>query len=226
MGESFCFVVKHCFKALVFALFLINTSESWVPSNSSRALSKSRLKSPLEMSSTNKGIYGIPGASWTSPTWNWGYAQGTGHDCAGICRGKYSSIEDRQALVDNLLKIDIGDEPFVDVEELKLILGLAFQSGRWDGSDGGIGGYGSVLSMIAEAKRYEDESQTVSHGRLMMDLADRFPKVLDWSRPTEGVRKTLEESMQSCIRIPDVTVGLQRCCGLVFLAMGFVQKGL
>ena len=94
------------------------------------------------MNKKKKEIYNIPGSGWKSPTWNWGYAVGTGHDCAMICRKKYDSFQKRKDLILSLLEPttpldtkshhddgnDVGDDdtsirdpPF---EEVKLILGL------------------------------------------------------------------------------------------------------
>merc|ERR1719282_1135055 len=104
---------------------------------------------------TTKTIYGIEGSGWKSPDWNWGSARGTGHDCAAICRRRWSDPADRRKLVDSLLDpVEFKasrPESEVPFEEIKLILGLAWQRGRWDGSDGGPGGYGTVLEIMAEA---------------------------------------------------------------------------
>ena len=67
-----------------------------------------------------KTIYGVPNSGWTSPEWNWGYAVGTGHDCAAICRQKYASSDERSKLIEDLLAAGAGDE--TDLEEVKLVL--------------------------------------------------------------------------------------------------------
>jgi hypothetical protein len=103
----------------------------------------------------NKGeLYGIPNSGWTNPQWNWGYARGTGHDCAAICRTRYQTRASRETLVQQLL-LNHEEPPTTNIEEVKLVLALAWQKGRWDGSDGGRGGYGDVLAYMAQAERYE-----------------------------------------------------------------------
>jgi len=70
-------------------------------------------------------------------------------------------------------RCDEGNElPFDDV---KLVLTLAWQSGRWDGIDGGRGGYGDVLSAMADARRYETEDTEESRSvTLAQDMRSRF----------------------------------------------------
>eukprot|EP00984_Skeletonema_dohrnii_P029991 scaffold21033_cov71-Skeletonema_dohrnii-CCMP3373.AAC.1 len=132
-------------------LVLGKTSAFHFPSSlltTSRKICRHRLQmtyypSPTE---TEKEIYNIPNSGWKSKQWNWGSASGTGHDAAMICRRRWDSREERQKLVQSLLdpvefKASYPDSE-VPFEEVKLVLGLAWQRGRWDGSDGGPGGYG------------------------------------------------------------------------------------
>ena len=178
----------------------------------------------MTFSNPSKEIYGIPGSGWTSPTWNWGYAQGTGHDCAAISRRQYSSRQDRQVLVQRLLTSTSDETNPVDIEELKLVLGLAFQRGRWDGSDGGPGGYSEVLAMMAQAERYEDPSEELSNHRLADDMAERYTLLLVGIDLEQ--QKQLSDYMQEYIKIPDSAVALRRCSGLVLKTMGFILRGL
>ena len=46
----------------------------------------------------------------------------------------------------SIVSVDESRQP--PFEEVKLVLGLAWQNGRWDGSDGGRGGYGDILVAI------------------------------------------------------------------------------
>jgi hypothetical protein len=182
-------------------------------------------------------IYGIPGSGWQSPTWNWGYAQGTGHDCAAICRRQYATRASRQALVDNLLVVvannDKAAAPLVrrepaNFEEVKLILALAWQNGRWDGSDGGPrGGYGVILSAMAEAKRYEHGSNDECARRFIQDMADpkRFqllPFVSDSAM--QQMSSMAEAAVAGTTQ--DYDLDRRRCSGYVLQAMGFVERGL
>ena len=159
-------------------------------------------------------LYGIPNSGWKSPQWNWGSASGTGHDCAMICRNKYDSVSSRKKLVNNLLEATCA-EPF---EEVKLVLGLTWQRGRWNGRDGGKGGYGDVLALMAEAKRYEDGSAEDCAKLFVHDMQERY----------HLVAKDNEEDLQrmeSLIQESDIFVARQRCSGLVLQAIGFVETG-
>lgn len=71
---------------------------------SAEKISKSRLAMSTSVSETTREIYNIPNSGWCSDSWNWGYASGTGHDCAAICRKMYASRDDRQRLVSSLLE--------------------------------------------------------------------------------------------------------------------------
>jgi hypothetical protein len=104
-------------------------------------------------------------------------------------------------------------------EEVKLILALAWQRGRWDKSDGGKGGYGEVLSAMADARRYESGDEEDCSRVLVQDMQDRFP-LLD---------PLLEDRvmMQSIFDLePDIDAARRRCSGLVLKAMGFIENGL
>lgn len=173
--------------------------------------------------SANKIIYGMPGSGWASPEWHWGSAQGTGHDCAAICRRRYASRGDRHALVHELLSATVHETNAMDIEELKLILGLVFQRGRWDGSDGGPGGYRAVLDAMAQAERYEGPNDQVAQRNLVEDLANRYNLLLE--KMSAGDQKALAYCMQQSIQNVDCEVALRRCSGLVLQAMGFVEKG-
>ena len=157
----------------------------------------------------------MPKSGWSSPQWRWGYGVGTGHDCAMICRRQYSTVQSRKALIDALLN---GAPDGPSFEEVKLVLGLAWQNGRWDGSDGGPGGYGEVLAIMAEARRYEDGTEEEVARNLVADMQARF-ELLD---PTEE-----EIAQMRCLTdLDDCDVARRRCAGLVLGAMGFIEKGL
>jgi len=164
-------------------------------------------------------LYGVPDSGWTSPRWNWGSAVGTGHDCAQICRSRYNnSRRARQELVDTL-QAGGNSATEIDFEEVKLVLALAWQRGRWDGSDGGRGGYGEVLQQMANAQRYEvgGSAQECSR-RLVQDMQERY-HLLDPSDEQLRAMKSLDCS--------DGNIFTARCCcaGLVLEAMGFVENG-
>ncbi|CAB9497369.1 expressed unknown protein [Seminavis robusta] len=174
--------------------------------------------------SGSKEIYGVRNSGWKSPQWNWGYAQGTGHDCAAICRRQWSTMEARQELVENLLEPaeDPESRRPKNFEEVKLVLGLAWQRGRWDGSDGGSGGYGDVLRTMAEAKRYEDGTDDENALRLVEDMQCRFDLLADnTSLELREMRALLDGDAAE-----DMDYVQRQCSGLVLEAMGFIEKGL
>jgi len=200
-------------RPLFIALFVVANTSFFVVDGFSMSSSSS--------SNIGKTIYGIPNSGWTSSQWNWGYASGTGHDCALICRRKYASQEERSKLIDELLTTPT----MIDFEEVKLVMALAWQNGRWDGSDGGVGGYGDVLAMMADARRYEEEITDKSSPSpkllLLRDMRKRF-NLLD---PTDDDRIAME-SLKDDDNEGDVDKALRSCSGLVLKAMGFVSNGM
>ncbi|KAL7541768.1 hypothetical protein ACHAXR_012156 [Thalassiosira sp. AJA248-18] len=185
---------------------------------------------------TTKQLYNIAGSGWSSPHWNWGSAQGTGHDCAMICRKRWESKSDRRTLVKSLLNPveykaslpeNLDNHGEVSFEEIKLILGLAWQRGRWDGSDGGPRGYSEVLNIMANAKRYEDEDEVISALNFIDDVSRRFETI---SRNAEelGRMKELMYDVRGKHHAGKEEVFMDRrtCAGLVLDAMGFVDNGL
>jgi len=172
---------------------------------------------------SSKTMYGVKNSGWTSPQWNWGYAAGTGHDCAAICRENYRTIESRMELVQDLCTaptIDAKDRKPENFEEIKLTLALAWQRGRWDGSDGGRGGYGQVLAAMADASRYEDGSEAECSWRLVEDMQQRF-SMLKPEKDRQDQMAKLQDDIGS-----DYDAARRKCCGLVLEAMGFVENGL
>lgn len=169
-------------------------------------------------------MYGIKNSGWKAPQWNWGYAVGTGHDCAAICRRQYSTSTARADLVKNLLEpaVDIDSREPANFEEVKLVLALAWQRGRWDGSDGGPGGYGDVLATMAEAVRYEEGSEDECARCLVQDMSqpERFALVEPSGEEDQAMRSLWEYAGE------DVDIAQRRCSGLVLKAMGFIGKGL
>lgn len=172
------------------------------------------------MSGGNQGeIYNIPGSGWKSPSWNWGYGQGTGHDCAMICRKRWASREDRKDLLLKLTNPTTDENREPNFEEVKLILGLAFQNGRWDRSDGGRGGYGEVLAIMANADRYESDDEDTNATLFSKDLMERFNLIASIDAMDE-----MNQVEQICG--DDVDLMRRKCSALVLSQMGFVDKGL
>lgn len=194
-------------------------SRPWSPSLTNQIQFRSITTLVGMSSSSYKTIYDVPRSGWTSPDWNWGSAYGTGHDCALVCRQRYGTRINRSDLVDRLMK---GSDRSNDVEEIKLVLALAWQRGRWDGSDGGLGGYGEVLVSMAEAQRYEEGDTLDCYRRLLEDMKTRF-EMLD---PTEDDLRAMNEINIDEKDIEYVESALRRCSGLVLKAMGFIENGL
>ena len=169
-----------------------------------------------------KTIYDIPNSGWTSPQWNWGYAAGTGHDCAAICRQRYNSPQARAALIQDLCdspEIIQNREPR-NFEEVKLVLALAWQKGRWDSSDGGRGGYGDILAAMADGSRYETDDDEENSIRLVQDMTARFHLL--------GPTKEQIDKMEQVLGIleKDTDLARRKCSGMVMEGMGFVTNGL
>lgn len=170
--------------------------------------------SQLATGFSSNELYGVPRSGWRSTAWNWGYASGTGHDCARICRDRYST---RQARIDLVSQLQQGQAEPANFEEVKLVLALAWQRGRWDGSDGGAGGFGEVLAEMAAAKRYEEGSEEECARRLTQDMQARF-HLLGPTEEQVAEMQTLEDS--------DADTAQRRCSGLVLEAMGFIDNGI
>ena len=150
-----------------------------------------------------KTIYGVPNSGWTSPQWNWGYAVGTGHDCAAICRRKYASRGERSQLINDLIEADTTK---TDMEEVKLVMALEWQR-NWRC------GYGDVLEMMADARRYEEEGDPSPSSLLLMDTMERF-HLLNPTKEDQATMGALKDSN-------NVDAALRTCSGLVLKAMGF-----
>jgi hypothetical protein len=179
---------------------------------------------------TTKQIYNIPDSGWKSNKWNWGSAQGTGHDCAAICRRRYDDIVDRKQLVDALLSpVEFkASHPNSEVsfEEVKLILGLAWQRGRWDGSDGGPGGYSSVLENMANARRYENDDEVISALNFIEDVSEKFSCISKNVESLNRMKSIANDVRGKHARKEEVFMDRRICAGLILEAMNFVQNGL
>lgn len=181
-------------------------------------------------SSSTKLIYGIPNSGWTSSQWNWGYASGTGHDCAAICRNRYKTSTSRQEFVQSLLlsgssSDNDDDEPpdtSINFEEVKLVLALAWQRGRWDGSDGGSGGYGDVLNEMANAQRYESGSDKECSIRLVQDMQERYHLLKPSNKDLERMEGLLMKGDDDGL---DYDRARRVASGLVLKSMGFIENG-
>lgn len=177
----------------------------------------------MAFSASSKNIYNVPRSGWTAPEFKWGYGDGTGHDCAAISRRTYATKQARSELVENLMNPADESSSATRVpenfEEVKLLLALEWQNGRWDGSDGGPGGYGDVLEAMASAKRYEVGSDDECSRRLVEDMQGRFSLLAPGNKDAEAMATVLDDCGS------DVDKAQRRCCGLVLKAMGFAENG-
>lgn len=210
------------------------------PKKTNRQNHKSNKRTQLAMTSsytcpneTTKQIYNIKDSGWSSPTWNWGSARGTGHDCAAICRRRWSSKSDRKELVNSLLNpVEFKathPQSEVPFEEIKLILGLAWQNGRWDGSDGGPDGYPSVLATMAAARRYEDDDEVISALNFIQDVSMKFDTIsrnADELKLMKSIANDVGRGKRHHAGKEEVFMARRTCAGLVLDAMNFVDKGL
>jgi hypothetical protein len=202
----------------------------------------------MSSNSKEKEIYNIPGSGWKSPSWNWGYANGTGHDCALICRNKYNTRQSRQDLIQALLHPDASASASTSAnlqsfEEVKLILGLTIQRGRWDGTDGGQngGGYSEVLEQMANAKRYESNDEQLNAELFVQDMSERFHLIAgnvfvpqnakhDDDHDDDASEKAYNENMEMMKEIQndcqDYDIMRRKCTALVLQKMGFIELGM
>ena len=179
---------------------------------------------------TTKQIYNIPDSGWKSKKWKWGSAQGTGHDCAAICRRRYDDMSDRKQLVDALLSpVEFKachPNSEVSFEEVKLILGLAWQRGRWDGSDGGPGGYSSVLETMANARRYENDDEVISALNFIDDVSEKFSCISKNNEKLNRMKSIANDVRGKHARKEEIFMDRRICAGLVLEALNFVENGL
>ena len=124
-------------------------------------------------------------------------------------------------------------------EEVKLILALAWQRGRWDGSDGGPNGYRSVLATMVDARRYEhhhhdetdddDDDDVLSALNFIEDVTDKFHTI---SRNSDDLNK-MKDIANGVVRNKkrhasreEIFTARRVCAGMVLDAMNFVDNGL
>mmetsp|Transcript_27419 Transcript_27419/g.65930 ORF Transcript_27419/g.65930 Transcript_27419/m.65930 type:complete len:261 (-) Transcript_27419:59-841(-) len=205
--------------------------------NSSSSNSPRHRSHPLHMTEpyscpneTVKRIYDIPDSGWKSPRWNWGSARGTGHDCAAICRRRWDTKSDRQGLVESLLSPAefkaTHPSSEISFEEVKLILGLAWQRGRWDGSDGGPGGYSQVLETLADARRYEEEDEVISAINFIEDVSGRFETISRTAEESKRMKAIANDVRGKHAGKEELFMMRRKCAGMVLDAMYFAVNGL
>lgn len=175
----------------------------------------------------SKEMYGIPHSGWQSPEWKWGDESGTAHECAAICRHRYRTVESRIKLVQRLLDSSPSPAKPTNLEEIKLVLALAWQQGRWDGTDGGERGYREVLAKMEQAEVYELGTATQCAARLVEDMVSRLPLLLrDTDNDTRRMYLTEISAIRSEVLAGEAIRAQRRCSGLVLQLMGFIDTGI
>lgn len=153
---------------------------------------------------------------------------GTGHDCAVICRRRWSEKSDRQQLVESLLN-PVGyhsahHDHEVPFEEVKLILGLLWQRSVRSHA------YSKVLENMAEAKRYEiPNDEVLSALNFISDIRYAFPDVARSNSDKDHMDAVASEVLQyhnHMVERDDVFRIRRVCTGMVLEAMGFVEQGI
>ena len=106
---------------------------------------------------------------------------------------------------------------------------MAWQRGRWDGSDEGTGGYGEVLENLVMADRYENGTELQWSKLWVSDLASRFHLLQPSAEHASTMESLLQESSMCTVdEHGDNSVvyrARRRCSGLVLLEMGFINNG-
>mmetsp|Transcript_44683 Transcript_44683/g.83433 ORF Transcript_44683/g.83433 Transcript_44683/m.83433 type:complete len:178 (-) Transcript_44683:8-541(-) len=106
---------------------------------------------------------------WADPDWNWGSPIGTAHNEAMALRERLASVRAREAWLQRLLA---GE---VDVEELKLALGLRIQHAARQGMDGDGAGWQLMQEMAA--CKYEGAGGNDKLKQDLDNLSSRLPDV-------------------------------------------------
>jgi hypothetical protein len=169
--------------------------------------------------SKGRELYGIPGSGWTSPSWNWGSPQGTGHACAKICREQYATAQDRAQLIENLLLED-KEAPRIPqhFEEVKLLLALVWQ--RYRNMSAGNKMYGDLLDQMADCRFDEAGDDEACSKLLVQEMQKRFIYLQPDVQDRIVMNTLLYENGD------DYDLTRRRCSGLVLKAMDFEDLGL
>mmetsp|Transcript_3515 Transcript_3515/g.7765 ORF Transcript_3515/g.7765 Transcript_3515/m.7765 type:complete len:197 (+) Transcript_3515:81-671(+) len=170
-------------------------------------------------SNKERSLYGIPGSGWTSPSWNWGSPEGTGHDCAKICREQYATAQDRAQLIDNLLLEDT-EAPRIpqDFEEVKLVLALVWQ--RYRNDSVGNKSYGVLLDQMADGRFDEAGDDEACSKLLVQEMQKRFTYLQPDVQDKIIMNTLLYENGD------DYDLTRRQCSGMVLKAMDFEDLGL
>ena len=156
------------------------------------------------------------------------YKIGTGHDCAAICRRRWTDKDDRKKLVNALLNPEgyhsNHRDHEVSFEEVKLILGLLWQRAGRSHS------YNQVLDNMIDAKRYEiEDNEVLSALNFISDVRDAFPAVAMHKVDKDHMNAVAGEILVYHHHVVDreEVFRIRRiCAGMVLEAMGFIENGI
>ncbi len=118
-------------------------------------------------------------SGWSSPHWNWGYAQGEAHDLAISVRNNLRTTTSRENFIAGCL------DDRIDIEEIKMVLALRFQMAARQGKDGnGIGW--NIMNEMADCK-YESEDGIRLLCADLNELITKLPSKLTDTVPINDV---------------------------------------
>ena len=100
-------------------------------------------------------------SGFSDPNWNWGSANGTGHDAAMAIRRSLGTNDRRKEFMRNLL----DNSETISVDDMKLALALRFQRASYEGIAGGKEGNRIMTNMAA--LKYENAD---GEAKLLLDL--------------------------------------------------------
>jgi hypothetical protein len=152
---------------------------------------------------------------------------GAGHDCAAICRRRWSDEADRKKLVDALLNPEAYHSQHksyeVPFEEVKLILGLLWQRA------GRSHAFNEVLGNMVDAKRYELADEVLSALNFVEDVRDAFPDVALKKSHVDHMNAVAGEILHYHDHMVDRVEAFRIrrvCAGMVLKEMGFIENGI
>lgn len=125
--------------------------------------------------------------TWSSASWNWGYANGSAHDYAKILRTKFLVRDVRELFVENFSVVDAHDE-----QEMKLIIALCIQREQHEGDREGWsvvlkelvkgafeaeneGSFKEFCSVLREKVGGDDDDDTMKRTLVAIKFLERGP---------------------------------------------------
>ncbi|CAK9092455.1 Hypothetical protein SCF082_LOCUS43508 [Durusdinium trenchii] len=132
-----------------------------------------------------RSTLGAPRKGWADKDWNWGSPFGTAHDEAMALRERLDTREQRETW---LKRLESGQ---VDVEEMKLALGLRIQHAARQGLDGDGAGWALMQDMAA--CKYEGSDGQ----KLLKEDLDQLTKVITGTSSSSSVESSGASALMS-----------------------------